>query len=199
MATSELAVLMALRVHGRGDAARVARAAGGDVAAAAERLAALAARGATVPVPGAPSTASHAAPAPLVALSDDGRALLTRLVAGEPIDRAALATLYDARFAAADRGLKGTITAWQLAADAAKPAAQSAVMAAAATVGGVAAALAAVAPRLAPYARRIADAAAAIATGDPRFVASPRVDSLHQIWFELHEDLLVTLGRSRGA
>ena len=32
-----------------------------------------------------------------------------------------------------------------------------------------------------------------------RFVASPRVDSLHQVWFELHEDLLVTLGRERGA
>ncbi len=70
-------------------------------------------------------------------------------------------------------------------------------MAAAATAGGVAAALAETAPRLAPYPRRIAAAAAAIATGDARFVASPRVDSLHQVWFELHEDVLVTLGRSR--
>ncbi|MCC6847879.1 MAG: hypothetical protein IT294_05210 [Deltaproteobacteria bacterium] len=199
MATSDLAVLMALRVHGRGDAARVARAVGCDPAAADALLAALAARGATVPVAPAPGTPPRAVPAPLVTLSDDGRALLARIVAEEPIDRGALVALYDTRFPAADRGLKEAITAWQLAADAAKPAAQSAVMAAAAAVGGVAAALAAVAPRLAPYPRRIADAAAAIATGDLRFVASPRVDSLHQIWFELHEDLLVTLGRSRGA
>ena len=72
-------------------------------------------------------------------------------------------------------------------------------MRAAAPAGGVAADVARVGPRFAPYPLRIADAAAAIATGDVRFVASPRVDSLHQVWFELHEDLLVTLGRTRAA
>ena len=63
---------------------------------------------------------------------------------------------------------------------------------------GLFAALAAVAPRLASYPSRLAEAAGAIATGDSRFVANPRVDSLHQVWFELHEDVLVTLGRSRA-
>jgi hypothetical protein len=42
--------------------------------------------------------------------------------------------------------------------------------------------------------RRAADAAIA---GDGRFVASPRVDSYHGIWFELHEDLIQLAGRTR--
>ena len=33
--------------------------------------------------------------------------------------------------------------------------------------------------------------------GDGRFVASPRVDSYHGIWFELHEDLIQLAGRTR--
>ncbi len=180
--------MMALRVRGRADASSVARAAGVGGTDAAAMLAALRARGAVAPA-GAPAT---------VALTDAGRGELARLVAAEPIDRAALAAVYE-RFLAADGELKTAVTAWQLAADAAKPAAQDRVMASAALGGGVAAAIAEVAPRFAPYPRRIADAAAAIATGDARFVASPRVDSLHQAWFELHEDLLVTLGRSRAA
>ena len=34
--------------------------------------------------------------------------------------------------------------------------------------------------------------------GDQRYVASPRVDSYHGIWFELHEDLIQLAGRSRA-
>ncbi len=34
--------------------------------------------------------------------------------------------------------------------------------------------------------------------GDQRFVASPRVDSYHGIWFELHEDLIRLAGRTRA-
>jgi len=33
--------------------------------------------------------------------------------------------------------------------------------------------------------------------GDQRYVASPRVDSYHSIWFELHEDLIQLAGRTR--
>ena len=57
--------------------------------------------------------------------------------------------------------------------------------------------VAGIVPRSASYAARLAAAAHALRDGDTRFVANPRVDSLHQVWFELHEDLLVTLGRSR--
>jgi len=34
--------------------------------------------------------------------------------------------------------------------------------------------------------------------GDGRYVASPRVDSYHGIWFELHEDLIQLAGRTRA-
>jgi hypothetical protein len=30
-------------------------------------------------------------------------------------------------------------------------------------------------------------------------VASPRVDSYHSVWFELHEDLIRLAGRTRSA
>lgn len=36
------------------------------------------------------------------------------------------------------------------------------------------------------------------AAGDPRYVVSPLVDSYHQVWFETHEDFLLTLGRDRA-
>jgi pyruvate,orthophosphate dikinase len=34
--------------------------------------------------------------------------------------------------------------------------------------------------------------------GDQRYVASPRVDSYHSVWFELHEDLIRLAGRRRS-
>jgi pyruvate,orthophosphate dikinase len=52
-------------------------------------------------------------------------------------------------------------------------------------------------PRLSAYATRLDAAAAAAAQGDGRFIASPRVDSYHGIWFELHEDLIRLAGRTR--
>ncbi len=51
--------------------------------------------------------------------------------------------------------------------------------------------------RLAAYRDRLDRAIAAIHAGDGRFVASPRVDSYHGIWFELHEDLIRIAGRTR--
>jgi pyruvate,orthophosphate dikinase len=52
-------------------------------------------------------------------------------------------------------------------------------------------------PRLASYGRRLGEAASAVAGGDGRFIASPRVDSYHGAWFELHEDLIRLAGRTR--
>ena len=57
----ELAVLMALRVHGRSDAAQVARATACSEAEAAAALAALQARGAVAPVASAAAGASSPA------------------------------------------------------------------------------------------------------------------------------------------
>jgi pyruvate,orthophosphate dikinase len=53
-------------------------------------------------------------------------------------------------------------------------------------------------PRLGAYLERLERAAAAAGGGDGRFVASPRVDSYHGVWFELHEDLILLAGRSRA-
>jgi pyruvate,orthophosphate dikinase len=53
-------------------------------------------------------------------------------------------------------------------------------------------------PRLADYRERLERAAAAARDGDTRFVASPRVDSYHGVWFELHEDLIGLAGRTRA-
>ena len=44
-----------------------------------------------------------------------------------------------------------------------------------------------------------ADAVERAQAGDGRYVASPRVDSYHGIWFELHEDLIRLAGRTRAA
>jgi pyruvate,orthophosphate dikinase len=53
-------------------------------------------------------------------------------------------------------------------------------------------------PRLRDYGTRLRRALDAARSGDGRFVASPRVDSYHGIWFELHEDLIQLCGRTRA-
>lgn len=58
-------------------------------------------------------------------------------------------------------------------------------------------ALAAHDPRFAVYPRRFAAAVAGIDEGRHELVSSPTADSVHNIWFEFHEDLLRTLGRER--
>ncbi len=53
-------------------------------------------------------------------------------------------------------------------------------------------------PRFSRYRVRL-EAALDQVPDDPRYVVSPLVDSYHTVWFECHEDFLVTLGRSRTA
>jgi len=53
-------------------------------------------------------------------------------------------------------------------------------------------------PRLTHYQSRYRRALDAAVNGDGRYVASPRVDSMHGIWFELHEDLIRLAGSSRS-
>jgi pyruvate,orthophosphate dikinase len=53
------------------------------------------------------------------------------------------------------------------------------------------------AQRLADYGARLSQALDAAKRGDTRYVASPRVDSYHGIWFELHEDLIQLAGHTR--
>ncbi|MGZ4624296.1 MAG: hypothetical protein ACXVGD_19815, partial [Blastococcus sp.] len=51
--------------------------------------------------------------------------------------------------------------------------------------------------RFAAYLARFERAMTAVRAGDHRFVASPRVDSYHSVWFELHEDVIRLAGRTR--
>jgi pyruvate,orthophosphate dikinase len=51
--------------------------------------------------------------------------------------------------------------------------------------------------RLAGYLERLDRAARRAREGDRAYVASPRVDSYHGIWFELHEELILLAGRTR--
>ncbi len=53
-------------------------------------------------------------------------------------------------------------------------------------------------PRMAAYHARLARALELAQQGDQRYVASPRVDSYHSVWFELHEDLILLAGRTRA-
>ena len=63
-------------------------------------------------------------------------------------------------------------------------------------LGPVLDALAEVRTRFASYSPRLA-AALGEATTDPRWIDSPTRDSVHTVWFELHEHLLATLGKTR--
>lgn len=51
--------------------------------------------------------------------------------------------------------------------------------------------------RYAAYRVRLERAVGLARAGDHRYVASPRVDSYHGVWFELHEDLIRLAGRRR--
>jgi hypothetical protein len=58
-------------------------------------------------------------------------------------------------------------------------------------------ALAAHDARFSTYSNRFAAALEAIDAGDHDLVSAPTRDSVHNVWFEFHEDLLRTLGRER--
>ena len=53
-------------------------------------------------------------------------------------------------------------------------------------------------PQLSRYRARLDRAMAALNAGDLKFIASPRVDSYHSVWFELHEELILLAGRTRA-
>ncbi|WP_198165297.1 hypothetical protein [Nocardia fusca] len=56
--------------------------------------------------------------------------------------------------------------------------------------------LSAALPRFRRYGLRLADALARARAGEPDYVATD-TSSYHTVWFQLHEDLLVTLGIPR--
>ncbi|MBB3175364.1 hypothetical protein FHR90_003218 [Endobacter medicaginis] len=52
-------------------------------------------------------------------------------------------------------------------------------------------------PRYRFYAERFQRAMAKADRGESQFVCKPTVDSMHNIWFEFHEDILAVVGRPR--
>ncbi|GAC1537867.1 MAG: hypothetical protein NVS3B12_22350 [Acidimicrobiales bacterium] len=63
----------------------------------------------------------------------------------------------------------------------------------------VIAALAQALDRFGAYGQRLGDALARVEAGDTEWFTGAMVESYHTVWFELHEDLLVTLGIERAA
>ena len=112
-------------------------------------------------------------------------------------------------FVAVDHQVKDVVTAWQLREvdgqtvpnDHADTAYDAAVLERLAAVHDEALAwldpAQAALPRFAIYRARLTRAVEAARAGDGLYVASPRVDSYHGIWFELHEDLIRLAGRTR--
>jgi pyruvate,orthophosphate dikinase len=110
-------------------------------------------------------------------------------------------------FATLDHRMKEIVTAWQMKdqetlndhADAAYDAAVLGRLGELhAEVDAWLTPLAAALPRLARYEARLAAAVAAATAGNGTYIASPRVDSYHGAWFELHEDLIRLAGRTRA-
>lgn len=179
-----LAVLMAVRVKGRAAIAAVADASGVAAAGVRAVLTAACARG-----------VARALDGDRYALTADGKAEVAVLAARAAVDRARLAVCYD-EFLAHDGVLKQAITAWQEERSTARFAA---VRATATSAMLAVERLAMVAARYAAYGRRLGRVRDRLAAGDDSAVAHPGGDSLHQVWFELHEDVLVMLGRTRTA
>ena len=53
--------------------------------------------------------------------------------------------------------------------------------------------------RFASYGRRLGEALARVQAGDSDWFTKPMIASYHTVWFELHEDLLCTLGIERSS
>jgi hypothetical protein len=59
-------------------------------------------------------------------------------------------------------------------------------------------ALAGVLERFDKYGPRLTAARRKVVDGEPDWLTRPTIDSYHTVWFELHENLLATLGLERG-
>ena len=146
----------------------------------------------------------------MFSLSADGKALGAEMLAA---DREAWGVTNAAAaldgFVALDGRMKTIVTAWQMKVqdgqqvlnDHSDAAYDAAVLADLAALHADATAwitpLVDGLPRLARYAMRLDAAATAATAGDGRYIASPRLDSYHGVWFELHEDLIRLAGKTR--
>lgn len=140
------------------------------------------------------------------ALTKEGRAAHPQLLAGAVTDdeRAGAAATYDA-FLPVNGRFKDVCTRWQTRDgepnDHTDAAYDEGIVTELGTVhDDVVVALepaAAASPRFARYPSRFAAALERVRAGDVSAFARPMSHSFHDVWMELHEDLLLTLGRER--
>lgn len=145
-------------------------------------------------------------------LTGDGKDAHAKLVHAELEESGAREAVVDAykRFLAHNTELLSLCTAWQMRdghggepvlndhSDAAYDAAVLARLEAVhAAIGPVTDDLAAALERFDPYGERLGRAHERVVAGETDWLTKPLIDSYHTVWFELHEDLLVTLGLER--
>lgn len=144
---------------------------------------------------------------PSVRLTPEGRQRLAGLLEAErsTLDQVRLAVLYD-RFDEHNTAFKGIITSWQMRdADTPNDHTDAAYDADVldrlerlhTSFAGLLGEIASAAPRLEHYSTRFDAALERIRAGEHHFVARPLIDSYHTVWFELHEELIGLLGRTR--
>jgi hypothetical protein len=66
-------------------------------------------------------------------------------------------------------------------------------------VGPLVSSVARVVDRFGTYRERLRTARRLVDDGDPEWLTSPRIDSYHTVWMQLHEDLLLALGKERAS
>lgn len=191
---AQLRVLRVLRLKGRADADVVAAATGLGASEVQEVLHAAAERDEVVEKNG-----RHR-------LSPAGRERLDSLLdaARDAVDSAALEVMYE-RFHAPNDAIKRLMTDWQLRdGEPNDHADRTYDEDVAGRVSGhhrdvamLVDEIGAASPVLVAYPRRLREAADRVAAGDHDHIAGPLIDSYHTVWFELHEDLITLLGRTR--
>jgi len=144
--------------------------------------------------------------------TNEGQSRVLALLAKELDDAGARVVVTETyeRFLAVDRSFKELCTDWQLSdveeqvlndhGDAAYDAAVIARLADAdRVVQSICRELAERLARFDGYGRRFSDALGRVQAGEVEWFTRPMIDSYHEVWFKLHEDLLATLGIERAS
>lgn len=132
-------------------------------------------------------------------LTQDGRTrheqLLAEHVTAE--EREGLSEAYEA-FLAPNRAFKAVTTKWQTEAEGDITVVEVDLLELHRIIGEVLSTAAAATPRMKFYQPRFETALAAFRGGDASALARPMSGSYHDVWMELHEDLILSLGRVRS-
>lgn len=192
---SELAVLQAVRLKGRVSLADLAATLGegaDDIAGTVDHL----------------TQSGLLIDGKTLRVSPDGRVRLDELLTDERqhVDQEALSAAYN-DFRAVNAEFKALVTDWQLKYgrpnthedtdyDAAVLARLDNVHQ---RVTPIVAAAAAQLPRLSRYSAKLQAALDKIHAGETVWLSRPIIDSYHTVWFELHEELILAAGLTRGS